>query len=217
MNDRDELQVGEEIEPAGRQKAPGTLALVQRFLNTRQDELGIDRLDTAVKACAWLRANGLFTARTPLDEADIARLRRLREALRAVASGNLSGDLDPAAVAALTRVARTATIRVHVGDDAATSLLPAGHGADAVVATLLVIVHEAQLTGQLSRLKACRECGYAFFDRSKNRSATWCSMSICGNRIKNRAYRRRRLRRSDVDEPGEGPRQTRPTGKGGNR
>ena len=36
------------------------------------------------------------------------------------------------------------------------------------------------------------DLGYAaFFDRSKNRSATWCSMSICGNRTKNRAYYRR--------------------------
>jgi predicted RNA-binding Zn ribbon-like protein len=41
-------------------------------------------------------------------------------------------------------------------------------------------------------LKGCRQCGYAFFDRSKNRSAAWCAMSICGNRTKNRAYRRRR-------------------------
>jgi predicted RNA-binding Zn ribbon-like protein len=41
-------------------------------------------------------------------------------------------------------------------------------------------------------MKACRQCEYAFYDRSKNRSATWCAMSICGNRTKNRAYYRRR-------------------------
>jgi CGNR zinc finger len=70
--------------------------------------------------------------------------------------------------------------------------VPASRGAEAAVATLLVIVHEAQLTGAWSRLKACRHCTYAFFDRSKNRSAVWCSMSICGNRTKNRAYRQRR-------------------------
>ena len=63
---------------------------------------------------------------------------------------------------------------------------------DGAVAALLGILHEAQLTGQWRRLKGCRQCGYAFFDRSKNRSAAWCAMSICGNRTKNRAYRRRR-------------------------
>ena len=57
---------------------------------------------------------------------------------------------------------------------------------------LLGILHEAQVTGEWTRMKACRQCEYAFFDRSKNRSATWCAMSICGNRTKNRAYYRRR-------------------------
>ena len=60
------------------------------------------------------------------------------------------------------------------------------------MATLLGILHEAQLSGDWSRMKACRHCEYAFFDRSKNRSAAWCAMSICGNRTKNRAYYRRR-------------------------
>ena len=53
------------------------------------------------------------------------------------------------------------------------------------------------------RLKACRQCGYAFFDRSKNRSAAWCAMSICGNRTKNRTYRRRRARTSTFIDLGE--------------
>ena len=75
-------------------------------------------------------------------------------------------------------------------------LVPAERGVDGAVAALLVILHEAQLRGQWPRLKSCRECTYVFFDRSNNRSAAWCSMSICGNRTKNRAYRRRRATRT---------------------
>jgi predicted RNA-binding Zn ribbon-like protein len=75
-----------------------------------------------------------------------------------------------------------------------TALEPEGLGADRAVATLLGILHEAQLNGDWDRMKACRQCEYAFFDRSKNRSAAWCAMSICGNRTKNRAYYRRRRR-----------------------
>ena len=192
MDERDKRRVGERIEPAGRQKAPGRLALVQRFINTRLHGFGIDRLGTAAKARVWLHANGLLTPGALLDEADAARLRRAREALRALAVANRQGDLDRSAPAELTREGWTATARVHLGDGGVTSLVPASRGADAAVATLLVIVHEAQLTGAWLRLKACRECTYAFFDRSKNRSAAWCSMSICGNRTKNRAYRQRR-------------------------
>jgi predicted RNA-binding Zn ribbon-like protein len=83
---------------------------------------------------------------------------------------------------------------VGFGPRGATELEPVGRGADSAVATVLDILHEAQISGSWPRLKACRQCGYAFFDRSKNRSAAWCAMSICGNRTKNRAYRRRRAR-----------------------
>jgi len=45
-------------------------------------------------------------------------------------------------------------------------------------------------------LKACpREvCGWAFYDRSPNNRATWCSMRVCGNRVKAGSYYRRRTR-----------------------
>jgi predicted RNA-binding Zn ribbon-like protein len=48
------------------------------------------------------------------------------------------------------------------------------------------------LDGSFARLKACRNCRWSFYDYSPNRSATWCSMQICGNRTKTRAYRRRK-------------------------
>ena len=63
--------------------------------------------------------------------------------------------------------------------------------ADGAIVALLSIVHDAQLTGDRLRLKGCRQCQYAFYRPSRNRSAAWCSMSICGNRSKNRAYYRR--------------------------
>ena len=34
--------------------------------------------------------------------------------------------------------------------------------------------------------------GWAFYDRSTNASATWCSMRVCGGRVKAGAYYRRR-------------------------
>jgi predicted RNA-binding Zn ribbon-like protein len=48
--------------------------------------------------------------------------------------------------------------------------------------------------GSWARLKACRSqlCKWLFYDRSRNRSAVWCSMAVCGNRTKTRAYRARR-------------------------
>jgi predicted RNA-binding Zn ribbon-like protein len=127
-----------------------------------------------------------------ISDVDVARLRELREAMRALAIVNQTGQSPAPAIDVLRRVAAGAQLIVAIDDTGRTALEPARRGVDGAVATLLGILHEAQLTGHWFRLKGCRQCGYAFFDRSKNRSATWCAMSICGNRTKNRAYYRRR-------------------------
>ena len=47
--------------------------------------------------------------------------------------------------------------------------------------------------GSWERFKICPadDCLRAFFDRSRNRSRTWCSMQVCGNREKARTFRKR--------------------------
>jgi predicted RNA-binding Zn ribbon-like protein len=193
MDEREKRRIGEQIEPGGRPKAPGRLALLQRFVNSHNHDFppDWDRIGTPEKAEAWLREKRLVAPGDRISDADVARLRELREAIRALAIANRAGQ--PAAAAArIRRVAGAARLGVAVDDAGRTALEPTGGGVDGAVATLLGILHEAQLTGHWSRLKGCRQCEYAFFDRSKNRSAAWCAMSICGNRTKNRAYYRRR-------------------------
>ena len=48
--------------------------------------------------------------------------------------------------------------------------------------------------GELERVKICPadDCRWAFYDESRNRSRTWCSMQVCGNREKARSWRQRR-------------------------
>jgi predicted RNA-binding Zn ribbon-like protein len=194
MDERDQRRVGEQIEPAGRPKAPGRLGLLQRFINSYNHDFPSewDRLGTPEKARAWLRHTRLVGPDVRVSAPDAARLRELREAIRALTIANHAGLPAAASAATVGRVARRARLRVAIDDGGRTALEADRPGVDGAVATLLGIVHEAQLTGQWRRFKGCRRCGYAFFDRSKNRSAAWCAMSICGNRTKNRAYRRRR-------------------------
>jgi predicted RNA-binding Zn ribbon-like protein len=191
MNDREKR--GEEIEPGGRPKAPGRLELLQRFINSHNPTPPEwERIGTKVEAQMWLREKRLVAPGDRISEADAARLRELREAIRALAIANQTGQPDPAAAKVVREAARMARLRIAIDDAGRTALEPAPRGIHGAVATLLGILHEAQLTGDWERMKGCRECGYAFFDRSKNRSAVWCAMSICGNRRKNRAYYRRR-------------------------
>jgi predicted RNA-binding Zn ribbon-like protein len=194
MDERDKRRIGEQIEPGGRPKAPGRLELLQRFVNSHNHDFPAewDRIGTGDKAEAWLREKRLIAPGERISDADVARLRELREAIRSLAMANHGVQPGAAATDVVRRLAAGARLSVVIDDRGRTALEPARRGVDGAVATLLGILHEAQLSGQWSRMKGCRQCGYAFFDRSKNRSAAWCAMSICGNRTKNRAYYRRR-------------------------
>jgi predicted RNA-binding Zn ribbon-like protein len=46
-------------------------------------------------------------------------------------------------------------------------------------------------TGDFERLKRCpgHDCGWLFYDRSKNNSRRWCDMAVCGNREKVKRHR----------------------------
>ena len=194
MEERDKRRVGEQIEPGGRPKAPGRLELLQRFINSYNHDFppDWDRIGTGEKAQAWLREKGLVAPGEQISDADALRLCKLREALRALVVANHGSEPDAAALEVVRAAAESARLSVTLDDEGRTALEPATRGVDGAIATLLGILHEAQLSGHWLRMKGCRQCGYAFFDRSKNRSAAWCAMAICGNRTKNRAYYRRR-------------------------
>jgi predicted RNA-binding Zn ribbon-like protein len=114
----------------------------------------------------------------------------LREALRALLLANHGGAPDAGAVATLDGAGRLA---VAFDAEGRAELVPAEGGVDGVAGALLAIVARAQADGTWPRLKACPadSCGWAFYDRSRNRSRTWCAMSVCGNRAKARSYRAR--------------------------
>jgi predicted RNA-binding Zn ribbon-like protein len=58
----------------------------------------------------------------------------------------------------------------------------------------LALIAAAVTAVSWDRIKVCTEitCQWAFIDSSKNRSRSWCSMRVCGNRTKTRAYRARK-------------------------
>ena len=152
--------------------APEPLRAVQQFINSVDLENDTDWLP------AWLEAHALG------DE--LERARELREALRALALANNGFPLDPAAVGVLNAAA--GRLSLELSADGHLGVCAEGDELDRIVAVALA----AMLDGSWERLKACRNCRWSFYDYSPNRSATWCSMQLCGNRKKTRAYRRRK-------------------------
>lgn len=179
-------RLGETEEPGDRAVAPGGLRLVQRFLNSHNHEFPpeVDRLGTPERAAAWLTASGLLPPGARIEEAERRRLVQVRDALRTLVA---EGGPPPAALAG-----SPVAVGVGFADDGRPVLLPVGEAVDRALSGILAAAATAGLDGSWGRLKTCRECRWAFYDRSKNRSGAWCAMRVCGNRTKNRTYRRRR-------------------------
>jgi len=168
--------------------APQPLRLVQAFVNTVDLQNEREWLGNPASLEAWARERGL--AATRFTERDLRQAHDLREAFRALLAANRDRKRDAAALAVLTDAARAAQLSVvFVGGTP--RLEPNAGGIDGLCGQLVSVAVTAMLDGSWERLKACRNCRWAFFDESKNRSARWCSMSLCGNRLKTRAYRRR--------------------------
>jgi len=67
-------------------------------------------------------------------------------------------------------------------------------GVGAFLERILGLVAASRIDGSWERMKTCANdrCRWLFYDHSRNRSRTWCTMDICGAEAKMRAYRRRR-------------------------
>lgn len=152
--------------------APEPLREVQAFVNSVDLEHGSDWLGD------WLAERGAA--------AELERARELREALRALLVANGGRPLERGAVEVVNRAAAGLAVRL---DDAGRPRFDDGGDP---LARVVAVALGAMLDGSWARLKACRNCRWAFYDYSRNRSATWCSMQLCGNRTKTRAYRARR-------------------------
>ena len=182
---------------SSRELAPGELATLQLFVNTVDREEGSELLEGPADLRRWLAHHELAAAGTRIGDAEFRRAIEVREAFRAVLHANNGAKVDQAAIDTLDAAARAAELTVRWDAAGRAELAPARRGFEGALGTLLAIAYRAQVDGTWDRLKACPEesCGWAFYDRSRNRSSTWCSMAVCGNRAKARAFRERRARR----------------------
>jgi predicted RNA-binding Zn ribbon-like protein len=160
--------------------APEPLRLVQRFVNTVDFERDRD----------WL-ADLLGEEGIEATPAAVARAGEAREAIRELLYANNRQPVEGDPHAILRRAAARARFTLDLEHPA---LAPDAPGVDGLVGRVLAVAYSAMVDGSWSRLKACRNhgCRWAFYDYSRNRSANWCSMQLCGNRTKTRVYRRRR-------------------------
>lgn len=186
MRHPDDLRLGEK-------PAPDPLRFVQGFVNTIDIEAGNDDFDSAEGLAGWLVRHGLIAASEAVTEDDREAAVAFREALRELLAANHGEPVAPEAVRVLRELGSAAPLRLAFDERGRTRLEPATGGVTGALAILATLVHHAMQDGTWERLKVCRNdaCRWAFYDASRNRSGSWCSMEVCGNRMKVRAHRRR--------------------------
>lgn len=175
-------------------QAPWPLEIVRGFVNSFEIEPGLEYLTSPGDLRKWLSDSGLLSRTDRAGPDEVALARRTREALRALLWANNGDRLDPAATEVLNDVARLAGLTIRFTSSDEVRLEPRTGGVTGAMGRLLAIVADAMKNGTWTRLKACRNeaCGWAFYDHARNHSAKWCSMAVCGNRMKARAFRARR-------------------------
>lgn len=167
--------------------------LLVDFVNTRDVEEETDSIAEPKGLTEWI-AERTGEHLPDLRVADVERLQGLRESIRALMHANNGGQVGEKALEPLRDAAERSRFRLAFEPDGDLELTPARADLSGFESTLLLAIEHLQCHEAWPRLKACTDdnCQWAFYDTTRNRSRTWCSMDVCGNRQKTRRYRERK-------------------------
>ena len=155
----------------------GEADLLVAFVNTWDLEEATDSIADPAGLADWVaEATGEYLP-VPGEE-DHARVLALRESLRALLRGNNGVEAAEEELQPLREAAERSRYRTALSSDGDLTLAPARSDLTGFEARLLLALERLQSHGACPRLKACTDerCQWAFFDATRNRSRTWCSM-----------------------------------------
>jgi predicted RNA-binding Zn ribbon-like protein len=172
-----------------RPDVPSAVAVVRNFVNTTDHETGADDLGTPAALASYLHREGLTASLARATTSDLDLAHRLRAGLRKALEEPGGVDAERSGLAAVLQELDVCLTWGVTGPELTTSASGVAGG----LARIGVAAHTTAVEGLWERLKICSsdECGWAYFDHSKNRSRSWCEYG-CGNKIKTRSYRARR-------------------------
>ena len=165
-----------------------------------------EHLASPADAAVWFLEQDLVhpDAGVRISDADLARIRRVRSALREVVDAVVEGRTPDADAVHLVNA--TLEMRRPTRLELDGSALRIGHRhADTPVDDALALIAEAIIeelaTGRPERLRVCANdrCRWAFFDSSPTGRRRWCDMRSCGNQAKAARYRARLKEESAAD------------------
>ncbi len=130
-------------------------------------------------ARAWLASAGGLGA-----EAELRQVLEARQLLQSVVRGEQPPDV-------MAAILLGASLVPSIGDGTVTWSLSVSPERE--LAVRAVLAWDGLAKGSPGRLRACAndECRLFLIDRSKAGNARWCSMAVCGNRMKARRHYQR--------------------------
>ncbi|WP_079544347.1 CGNR zinc finger domain-containing protein [Bradyrhizobium lablabi] len=167
---------------------------VRHFTHHGVAHLQGDELAGPRQLGAWMARRGLLWTGAKIMPAMFDVALQLRGSVRDYL------QCDPAerrrnkdAIRSLNDALKLFPLAVEARRDGGMVLRPARRDALAGLSAISAELYDGSITGTLDRLKMCaaEECRRVFFDRSKPATRRWCMSTLCGNRIKTRAYRER--------------------------
>ena len=143
------------------------------------DGVPADDLADPARARAWLASSGGLGT-----EAELRHVLQVRQALQAVVRGQQPPDALAPALRGVTSVPAIEDGRLAWTLDVAP---------DRELAVRAILAWDTLAWQSPGRLRPCanEECRLFLIDRSKANAARWCSMAVCGNRMKARRHYQR--------------------------
>ena len=155
----------------------------------RQD----DELKSADDLAAWMAQRKLAQPDAKITPSMFETALRFRASLRGYLQHDPAERRSKNATRALNATIALFPLRAEIGGEPGGVLRPVRDDALAGLSTIAAELYDGVRDGSLDRLKMCaaEECRRVFFDRSKPATRRWCMSTLCGNRMKTRAYRER--------------------------
>ena len=147
---------------------------------------------TSLKTKAIIRAWRHSTEAGAFLKQLIAFRERLREAVTRIESGSSPTDAFLAEVnSLLLQYPLHSSLHKHGGKVSREASFEPRKPAD-FWAPIIDATADLLAATESSRIRKCELCVLHFFDTSKKGSRRWCSMNICGNKLKVAAYQQRK-------------------------
>jgi predicted RNA-binding Zn ribbon-like protein len=183
------------------------------FINTfdhRHTPPQYDFLPDREALLEWGRVAGTAPKRRraaePSAGQSMARVRTVRGLIfRVLAPFAHSGTPSRADLSAFNELLRETNREVELVSDGGRYRLACSsdNPTDRILCEAVRSAADLLLSDRQDRIRECSECGWLFFDSTRNGSRRWCMMSICGNRAKARRHYER-VRRAKQLRKGKG-------------